>query len=206
MKYFFLIFGAVVIAVVAFAGFRGDKTGKPPFELFPDMDAQPKYKPQRESEFNIDGRASRTRVEGTVPFEAKADRYYFMTGKDGAGFGNGFPVEVNMALLKRGQERFTISCAVCHGPTGAGNGITTELGLVWVANFHDPRIVAMNDGEIFNTITHGKGVMLGYPQIKTEDRWAIIAYLRALQRSQRGSLSDVPDAEKEKLLSEGVKK
>jgi hypothetical protein len=205
MKYFFLIFGAAVIAIVAIAGFRGDKTGKAPFELFPDMDRQPKVKAQLASEFFNDSRGSRSKIDGTVPFEVNVDRYYFSTGKDGATFGNGIPVEVNMALLKRGQERYNISCAVCHGPVGLGNGITTEFGLVGVANLHDARIGAMPDGEIFNTITHGKGVMLGYPQIKVEDRWAIIAYLRALQRSQRGTMIDVPETERESLLNKGGK-
>ncbi len=104
---------------------------------------------------------------------------------------------VTAELMARGRERYNIYCSPCHGPTGAGKGITTNpiYGMIGVANFHDPRLVRMADGEIFNTITYGSPaqLMLAYGgMIPIADRWAIIAYVRALQRSQLATLDDVP--------------
>jgi len=107
------------------------------------------------------------------------------------------PLPVNDALLQRGRERFDIYCAPCHGKLGDGNGITKKLGLMpAVANLHDQRIVVMTDGEIFNTITHGKNTMAAYgPLMLAEDRWAVIAYLRALQLSWLGTTNDLTTAQ-----------
>src|SRR5271156_961671 len=99
-------------------------------------------------------------------------------------------------MLERGKQRFTINCAVCHGATGYGNGIVTQFGLVGVANFQQQRLRDMPDGEIFNTITNGRGKMGPYgSNIAVEDRWAIISYIRALQRSQNATIKDVPQDE-----------
>jgi len=221
LRYFFAAFIVVVFAVIALAGFRGTKMTQPPLEIFPDMDHQPKYQPQHGSNFFADGRGSRKPVEGTVPLGYTLEhRYlqagarngtlqpsgfsnapdYYNTGKMGDSYGDGFPVEVTEQLLQRGQERFLINCAVCHGRTGAGNGIVTQYGLVAVANFHDDRIRTMPDGQIFSTITNGKNTMGAYgPQIAVEDRWAIVAYIRALERSQHAALADVPEARRPEL-------
>ena len=104
------------------------------------------------------------------------------------------PLPVTPALLQDGREQFEIYCTPCHGALGDGNGITKKLGVMpSVANLHDPRIVEMADGEIFNTITHGKNLMGAYgPTVPVRDRWAIIAYLRALQLSWLGSTNDLP--------------
>jgi mono/diheme cytochrome c family protein len=104
-------------------------------------------------------------------------------------------------LLQRGHERFDIYCAPCHGRLGDGNGITKKLGVMpAVANLHDQRIVVMTDGEIFNTITHGKSTMAAYgPLMPAQDRWAVIAYLRALQLSQLGSVDDLPPDQQKTL-------
>ena len=104
------------------------------------------------------------------------------------------PFPVTAQLLKRGRERFTIYCAPCHGQGADGNGITKKIGaMAVVANLHDKRIVEMPDGEIFNTITHGKNLMGAYgPNVPVDDRWAIIAYLRALELSRLGTIDDVP--------------
>jgi mono/diheme cytochrome c family protein len=108
-------------------------------------------------------------------------------------WGTGIPIPVTPQLMERGRQRFTINCAVCHGATAAGNGITKEYGLATVVSLQDERIRKMADGEIFNTITHGKNTMLAYgPNVPVADRWAIICYLRALQRSQNGMAADVP--------------
>jgi mono/diheme cytochrome c family protein len=100
---------------------------------------------------------------------------------------------VNTALIQRGRERFDIYCAPCHGRLGDGNGITKKIGVMpAVANLHDKRIVEMADGEIFNTVSNGKGLMgAAGPLLPTEDRWAVIAYLRALQLSWLGTTNDL---------------
>src|SRR5947209_11001725 len=115
------------------------------------------------------------------------------TGKMGNNWGTGIPVLVTPELLERGRQRFNITCAMCHGATAAGNGITKQYGLGTVVSLQDERIRKMADGEIFNTITNGKNTMMAYgPNIMVADRWAIIAYLRALQRSQNAAIVDVP--------------
>ena len=217
LRSFFLIFILAVITVVATAGFRGTHSTKSPIEIIPDMDRQPRFDPQHESAFFNDGRAARKPVEGTVPlgyilshayyqtsgnnnkfaqspgaFSIAPD--YYNTGKIGDNYGDGIPVEISKELLQRGKERFTINCAVCHGATGSGNGIVSQYGLVAVANFQDSRLRAMPDGQVFNTITNGKNTMGAYgSNVTVEDRWAIIAYIHALQRSQSGRVDDVPE-------------
>ena len=225
LKYFFIIFAFLVLVVIAMAGFRGHKFREPPIEIFPDMDRQPKVKAQTSSDFYADGRAARAPVDGTVPlgyampmhklvdgsvgqatgpykqiiFSSSAN--YLDTGKMGENWGTGIPFELSAAEMGRGQQRFGIYCAVCHGATGAGNGMAQKFGLNTVQSLLQDRIRVMADGEIFNTISHGKNTMLGYgDRIQVVDRWAIIAYLRALQKSQGGaSLADVPAGERANL-------
>ena len=115
-------------------------------------------------------------------------------GKTGDQWLTEIPVKVDAALLDRGENRFNIHCAVCHGRTGAGNGITTLHGFVGVANLQQEKFRAMPVGEIFNTITNGKGLMSPYGhQVKATDRWAIVAWVRVLQRSQNARIADVPE-------------
>jgi mono/diheme cytochrome c family protein len=218
LRYFFLTLFLVVAAVVSLAGFRGETNSEPPIQIFPDMKVQPKYVPQHESEFFADGRAARQPVDGTVPigyampgiystnaasnsrvfqgvsgFSNATD--YLNTGKIGGSYGDGFPVSVSSELLERGRQRFNINCAICHGATAVGDGIVKQFGLNTVASLQDARIRTMPDGQIFNTITHGKNTMGAYgSNLTVEDRWAVIAYLRALQRSQNGRLEDAPEA------------
>lgn len=225
LRYFFAIFAFLVLVVLAMAGFRGMKSSRPPIEIFPDMDHQPKVKAQVGSTFFADGRAARPPVEGTVPLGYAMPMHkevngtdgsstspyknivfsssptYLDTGKMGENWGTGIPVEVNEQLLARGHERYGIYCAVCHGATGEGNGMAQKFGLNTVQSVIQERIRVMSDGEIFNTISHGKNTMMGYgDRIQVQDRWAIIAYIRALQKSQGGAtLDDVPAAERAKL-------
>ena len=111
----------------------------------------------------------------------------------GGNWGTGIPMEVTPQLMARGAQRFNVNCAVCHGATAAGNGIVKQYGLATIVTLQDDRIRNMSDGEIFNTITHGKNTMMSYGgNVMVNDRWAIIAYLRALQRSQRATEADVP--------------
>lgn len=221
MKPFFVTLGFLILFIVAIAGFRGMKSGRPPIEIFSDMVRQPKIKAQVSSGFFADGRAARVPVPGTVPlgyavpahnaspdFSGPYDSIlfssgtsYFETGKIGDFWGTGMPVDVTEKFLSRGRERFSIHCAVCHGATGAGNGIASKFGLLTVASLQQPRLREMADGEIFNTLSNGKNTMLGYgDRIQLPDRWAIIAYLRALQKSQGGAtINDVPPVERAKL-------
>jgi cytochrome c5 len=228
LKYFFYTFVLLVVLVVSVAGFRGKKSTKPPFEIFPDMDHQPKVKAQTPSSFYADGRANREPIAGTVPLGYAMPQHkpvdgstgesespykqvkfssgvsYFDTGRFDNQWGTGMPMEVTPEFIARGQERYAISCKVCHGATGEGNGIAGKYGLVAIANLNQQRIRDMADGEIFNTITHGKNTMMGYgDRIQVQDRWAIIAYMRALQKSQGGStITDVPVTERAKLESQ----
>lgn len=223
LRYFFALFIFGGIVVLLFAGVRGTKSPKPPIEIFRDMDHQPKIQPQHTSTFFADGRGARKPVEGTIPvgyemkgayFQAPARNAtfnpagftnkpdYFNTGKFGDVYGDGFPeqVKVDEAFLKRGHERYDINCAPCHGKTGQGNGVIGQFGMVAIANLLDERIRIMPDGQIFNTITNGRNTMGAYgPNIAVEDRWAILGYLRALQKSQAFKLADLP-AEKQKEL------
>lgn len=206
------------IALVAMLGFRGQKSTGAPFEMFPDMVRQMKVRAQSPLGFFADGRGARLPVTGTVPigyempkqetaslvaageapqghstisFSAGTD--YSSTGMMGDHWGTGIPVPVTPELMKRGHERFNITCAMCHGANAAGNGVTKQYGLATVVTLQDDRIRKMADGEIFNTITNGKNTMMAYgPIIPVSDRWAIIAYLRALQRSQNATAADVP--------------
>ncbi len=207
MRYFFLIWFLLCVTVVSIAGFRGDTSRKPPIEIFPDMDRQPKLRPQVAFTFFEDGRSSRLPVPGTIPqskpikvgdkevypFEENAVTTGKITGTTNYVETNPFPISEQ--LLQRGHERFEISCRPCHGSLADGKGITTKYGMAVVANLHDPRIVKQTDGEIFNTITYGKNLMGQYgSNVSIEDRWAIISYLRALQRSRLGTIEDVPVA------------
>jgi mono/diheme cytochrome c family protein len=131
-------------------------------------------------------------------FSAGTD--YYNTGKMGDRWGTGIPLEVTRELMERGQQRFHITCAMCHGAAADGNGITKQYGLATVVTLQDDRIRKMSDGEIFNTITNGKNTMMAYgPNIIVADRWAIIAYLRALQRSQQAGIGDVPENQRAEL-------
>ncbi len=231
MRYYLLGFLVAVLVAVSVAGFRGSVSKKPPIEIFPDMDRQLKYKYQKPSDFYADGRAARPPVEGTVPMgfkipakaggltgqdllaAIKSPYGYFSRGKDyidtgemNGEWGTGLPFEVTLAVLERGRDRYNINCAVCHGELGEGNGPVSKYNYSPpIANFHQDLFRNMPDGQIFHTISKGKGVpgqwtMYPYEEkITVEDRWAIVAYVRALQRSTKGTLEDVPQADREAL-------
>ena len=200
MRYFLLIFALCTVMVMLIAGKRGSISRRPPMEFFPDMNRQPKPRPQSPSAFPPfeDGRSSREPVPGTISQE---DTHYadipanngHITGT--TNFVETIPVPVTAELMARGQQRFNINCSPCHGAQGDGNGVVKKLGLTTVANLHDKRIVELPDGEIFNTITYGKSTMGPYgANVTVDDRWAIISYLRALQLSRLGLIDDVPES------------
>jgi len=212
-RYGFLILALLAITVVSIAGFRGHHFSKPPFEIFPDMNYQDKVKDQTTSDFFADGLAAREPIPGTIAEEMPAQNDYWSTGKwNQSHWGDGIPVheardggrelQIDPANMARGRERYTISCAVCHGAVGDGQGIVTQYGLTGVASYQTDRLRQMNDGEIFNTISNGKGQMLGYGyNIAIDDRWRIIMYIRALQRSQDATLNDASPDERQQLLA-----
>jgi len=208
MRYFLLLLGVGVVLVMLIAGKRGDTSRKPPIYIFPDMKRQLKLRPQTANSFFANGLSSQLQPPGTIaqskPMNVGGQEIYSFedvpvnTGRPaGAGGTTNFvdtnPMPITAGLLARGQQRFTIYCAPCHGQQGDGKGITQKIGaMAVVGNLHDKRMVEMPDGEIFNTISNGKNLMGAYgPQIPVEDRWAIIAYLRALQLSRLGSVDDL---------------
>ena len=190
----------IMISVVVMTGMlllgcsRRQPSSEPPLHFNPNMDNQPKYKAQAQSEFFADGATMRQPVPGTVARGRLCDDDAYYRGTDSlGGFLAHSPVPVTMALLKRGQERFNIYCSPCHSRVGDGRGIMVTRGYVPPPTFHSDRIRGMPDGEIFNVITNGVRNMPSYRhQIPVNDRWAIVAYLRALQRSQNATIDDVP--------------
>jgi mono/diheme cytochrome c family protein len=165
----------------------------PPIQVWPDMKVQPKYKTQAQSPFFGDQRADRRPVEGTVAQGSLEENVPLATGQEAGQYLAKNPEPLTKEVLARGQERFNIYCAPCHDKTGSGRGVVAARS-TWVpGNLHDERIVAFVDGELYHVITHGRRSMPGYRfQIPEKDRWAIVAYVRALQLSWRGTMADVP--------------
>lgn len=203
LTYFLAIWALSVVAVVSVAGLRGSTSRKPPIELFPDMDRQPKLRPQTTANFAgfADGLSSRLPVAGTVPRGRPPELSALHTGKEPDGsWVEAIPMDITREFTTRGRERYGIYCAPCHGAAGDGKGVTTRFGMAAVANLHDERLITMTDGELFETVTNGKGLMGGYgDKIRPEDRWAILAYLRALQLSRLGRHGDIPEDIRSKL-------
>lgn len=201
MRYAYLIFILLAVAVLSIFGLRGTPFKSPPVEIFNDMDRQPKYKPQSESGFFADGRTDRPVPANTVPREGYIEDPHLATGRTDSGdFTPGFPVEVTQELMARGRDRYQIFCTPCHGALGDGNGITRQYGMAATPSYHDDRLRDMSEGEIFNTITHGKNLMGRYgDKMSVEDRWAVIAFVRALQRARQGAVDDVPPANRSEL-------
>lgn len=203
MRYAYLVLFFLVVLTVGALGFRGSISTRPPLEVFPDMDRQSKYQPQAQSAFFADGRSDRPLPSGVVPRgELRADAHLY-AGRNPAGeFAAGYPqaLTIDGAFMERGRERFQIYCAPCHGSLGDGRGIVTQYGWGTPANLHSDAFRAQSEGELYNTITHGKNTMFGYAdKLVPEDRWAVVAYVRALQRSQNGRISDVPASRQAEL-------
>ena len=207
MRYVLIGIAMMVFLVVSLAGFRGDISRKAPIELIADMDRQPKLRPLEPNSFFANGMSSQPLVKGTVrqseaiPLADGSDVYPFETehpAVSGLQMGttnavSNIPLEVTMGLMERGREKYTISCVPCHGGQGDGNGVVKYFGISAVKSLHDPDVVKQSDGDIYRTITWGKGVMKGYANtLSIEDRWAIVAYARALQFSRLGTEDEVP--------------
>ncbi len=209
MRYFFLAYALIALLVVGIFGLRGQKFSKPPVRIFPDMDEQDKLKAQKPSPFFADGMGDRLPVTQTQPrgfnpegektiggipeYEFGGQTGYYYTGHIGDYYGSGMPEELALdadsaaELIRRGKERFGIYCAICHGASGDGLGITANYGVPGIANLQLPTFhqETYPDGRLYEVITMGKGQMSGYGyNIPVRDRWAIIAYLRTLQAAK----------------------
>jgi mono/diheme cytochrome c family protein len=165
-----------------------------------DMHDQPKYIPLRQSNFFGDERSARPLVAGTVARgDLRADALLY-TGKINGQDADVFPFAIDAAVMARGHERFDIFCSPCHGRTGLGNGMVVQRGYRRPPAYTDPRLLQAPVGHFFDVITNGFGAMPDYAgQIGVRDRWAIIAYVRALQLSERATLDDVPAADRSRL-------
>ena len=217
MRYLFLVMILGAILVVGMFGFRGHKFSDTPVEIFPDMDRQDRVNAQSKSDFFADGVGAREPVAGVLPMgfsipenpvqdgDPILDGFslpgsYFNSGRVGEHYGDGMPdgLIVDEALLSRGQERFGIYCAICHGASGDGEGTLANFGNMRpVANLHMPQFADPSDpqyrpdGEMFEIITMGRARMGAYGgAIPAADRWAIIAYVRALQNATKEATAD----------------
>jgi len=209
MRLFFTIYLFAVLLILTVFGFRGCKSRRTPIEIFPDMDRQAKFLEQSKTDFFEDGRTDRPPVPGTVPHLTTAQQTYnhlspdnrfreddyLVSGRVGEGFGDGIPVELSYDNMARGKELFTIYCSMCHGDSGNGKGVIADerYGYATIISIIQQRIIDQPDGEIYNTIVNGKNTMGPYgSKIRTEDRWKVVMYVRALQRAGNASIDDVP--------------
>ena len=210
MRYVLIGIAMMVFLVVSLAGFRGDISRKPPLEVFPDMDRQPKLRPMEPNGFFKNGMSSQPLVEGTVARSEAIDlgegKKVYPFEKDHvvvSGFASGtntvasIPIPVTSQLMARGRTKYNISCLPCHGGQGDGNGVVKYFGFGAIKDLHDPNVVKLNDGQLYRAITvgnlEGKGEMKGYANtLDVTDRWAVVAYVRALQLSRLGKEGEVP--------------
>jgi mono/diheme cytochrome c family protein len=198
------LLGALTLtSVVALAGCaRGCTSSRPPIHLNPSMDHQPKVRAQTASTFFYDGASMRQPVPGTMAIGGLKEDTAFFTGKGADGqFVAAIPHSVDETVVERGRERYAIYCQPCHDARGDGKGILFQRGNVPTATFHQDKIQKYADGQIFDVITNGSGLMASYRwPIPPADRWAIVAYVRELQRqglaraaSTAASVNATPD-------------
>jgi cytochrome c553 len=187
---------ALVVAMLASAvlvSCRGQEMSEPPVHLNPNMDSQPRYDPQSTSKFFEDRRTMRTPVDGTIARGTLNENEAYTEGCEDGHFAMKAPVHFTPDVLKRGQERYNIYCTPCHDKTGYGEGLVIQRGYPKPINFHEDYARHMPDGQMYSAITHGVRNMPSYAaQIPMADRWAIVAYVRALQFSQAATVEDVP--------------
>ena len=183
---------ALVLASVSLMSgcFRGQRSEKPPVRLFKDMQDQPRYDPYGKSPFHKDGATMQQPIEGTVSDEGLLDESR---------------PALSAELLERGQNRYDTFCSPCHGAIGDGKGMVAvrgiPKGLVPPTNYHSDAVRAMTDDHFYDVVTNGVRNMSGYAsKLSVKDRWAIVNYMRVLQRSQYAALSDVPEEKRQALL------
>jgi mono/diheme cytochrome c family protein len=170
-----------------------------------DMQDQPKYRPQRPSDFFADGRSERQPVEGTLARGTLNEDTAYYEGKDADGNDvEEFPIAINKAVIERGQQRFDVYCAPCHGRIGNGLGMVVRRGFKQPPSYHNPRLREAPVGHFYDVITNGYGAMLNYAsQVQPRDRWAIVAYIRALQYSENANINDLPAEARNRLPAAG---
>ena len=215
MRIFLIIFVFIIAAIVSIFGFRGSLSEKTPIEVFPDMDRQAKYKPQggktssaagpnnRRVPVNTWGRGNYLSYEEVFSedFEdTKLGSTAYLYGKEADGsWVEKLPVEADFSLIELGREKYEIFCLACHGAAGDGNGVTKPYGIL-ATSYHDDRLRNEADGYIYDVIANGKGLMYGLKdRLTPKERWAVVLYVRALQRSQNASAEDVPAGERAEL-------
>ncbi len=201
MKKLLKLYMVIGIALLITSCYRGKPSEDPPIHLNPNMDSQQKYEAQEESQFFKDGLTMRPPVAGTVARGdlREDDAYYRGRNNDGSLIVK-MPVEITMDLLKRGQERYNIYCSPCHDRTGSGKGIVVKKGFLQPPSIHLDRLRESPDGYFYDVISNGIRNMPSYKhQIPVSDRWPIVAYVRALQRSQNAGAEDVPEELRENL-------
>jgi mono/diheme cytochrome c family protein len=170
------------------------------------MHDQPRFKPYAKSDFFADQRSARPLVEGTIARGQLREDSGFYTGKAGGKPVDAFPFAVTADVMARGHERFDIFCSPCHGRTGVGDGMIVRRGYRRPPTFHQDRLRQVAPGYVFDVITSGFGAMPDYTQqIPPRDRWAIVAYVRALQRSQHAAIGNVPPGVRAALESPGTR-
>jgi mono/diheme cytochrome c family protein len=187
--------GALVLSIAALAACRQD------------MHDQPKYIPLRPSSFFADGRSARPLPDNTVARGHLNEDTAYYTGRDATGkLVADFPFAVTKEILQRGQNRFNVYCTPCHDATGSGNGVVTQRGFRHPPSYHIDRLRQIPVGHFYDVITNGLGAMQDYAaQIEPADRWAIAAYIRALQLSQGATIEDVPAEARGQLAQGGGK-
>ena len=158
-----------------------------------DMHDAPRYEPLEATTFFEDGRSSRLLVANTVARGQLREDEHLYTGKVGGQLATTFPMPVTAEMMARGQERYNVFCTPCHGPSGVGNGMIVQRGFRQPPSYHEDRLVNAPVGYLFDVMTNGFGAMQDYSaQVPVADRWAIAAYIRALQLSRRATVDDVP--------------
>jgi mono/diheme cytochrome c family protein len=181
----------VVLLVVACKG-KGPTIQK--------MANQPKYDPLEASDFFADGMSARPRIPGTVARGELAHDTFLSSGKINGALADGFPFAITEQVMNRGQERFNVYCSPCHSKLGDGNGMIPSRGYRRPPSFHTDTLRTARTGHFFDVISNGFGSMPPYAaQVNVRDRWAIVAYIRALQLSQNGTAADLSPATRAKL-------
>ena len=171
-----------------------------------DMQDQPKYRPQRPSEFFADGRSERQPVEGTIARGTLDEDTAFYEGKDAAGKDiEAFPIAVDKTVIVRGQQRYDVYCSPCHGRIGNGLGMVVRRGFKQPPSYHIDRLRTAPVGHFYDVISNGYGAMLNYAsQVQPRDRWAIVAYIRALQYSENANINDLPQEARARVPAAGA--
>ncbi len=188
----------------ALLGCRGDISAEPPVHLNQNMDFQARFDAQEANEFFADGRAMRLPPQGTVAQDELRDDTHRYSGKVNGTFASTLPMPITAQLLARGRDRFDIYCAPCHDSAGTGQGVVAKrgqkFGMMPLPDFRHERIVSMPAGQIYDVIANGARGMPPYgAQLAVDDRWAIVAYVRAIQVSGRARLADLPAEVREQL-------